>query len=149
MNSRFKTAGKRMASFMTAAVMAISIIPSISFSAFAADDFSGGSGTSADPYIISTAADLKLLADKVNAGEESYASAYYEIPTETYTYTKNNVEYTDGVRAVSIDLSAYDPWTPIGTEAIVAFGGVFDGNNHTVSGMYIYNTLLNFVGLFC
>lgn len=73
-----------------------------------------GSGTAADPYQISTAEDLALMAQNVNAGDADYVSAYYILT--------NN-----------IDLSGSE-WTPIGTETN-PFKGTFDGKNHTVSGI--------------
>lgn len=75
-----------------------------------------GSGTAADPYQISTAKDLALMAQNVNAGDADYVSAYYILT--------NN-----------IDLSGSE-WTPIGTETN-PFKGTFDGKDHTVSGIKI------------
>jgi hypothetical protein len=56
---------------------------------------SAGTGTQADPYIISEAAQLAAVADYVNAGTGTYASAYYEL-------------------ANNIDLSRIPCWEVIG-----------------------------------
>lgn len=81
----------------------------------AATKFAGGTGTVADPYRISTGAELAWLAAQVNAGND--------FSTKTVTLTNN------------IDLNN-KAWTPIGNSDSV-FAGTFDGNGHTISGLYI------------
>jgi len=98
--------------------------------------FSGGSGTENDPYVITTAAQLAQLATYVNAGNTNYNDKYYKLGND-------------------ISLSAYQSgagWTPIGTEmgtgSAGSFYGVFDGNNKKITGLYINAPNLNAVGLF-
>lgn len=55
-----------------------------------ATSFAGGIGTEADPIRIETAAQLKLLADKVNAGT-TYAGVYFKL---TSNIDLNNREWT-------------------------------------------------------
>ena len=93
-----------------------------------------GSGTSADPYQIGTAAQLAKLAELVNAGNADYNDKYYKLNAD-------------------IDISAYGKdwndgkgWISIGIEPN-NFKGDFDGNKHVVSGLYI-NKTSNFGGLF-
>lgn len=92
--------------------------------AAAAAEFSGGTGTQADPYLISTADDLWELADKVNTKEtrKDYYEAHYKM-------TGN------------IDLGGRKQWIPIGNhiyhESDALFKGIFDGNGFTVSGIKI------------
>lgn len=47
----------------------------------AADETAGlaGKGTAEEPYQVSSAAELQLVAEKVNAGEGNYATAYYKL----------------------------------------------------------------------
>ncbi|MBR7112067.1 MAG: InlB B-repeat-containing protein [Clostridia bacterium] len=71
-----------------------------------------GSGTTADPYQINSAADLAYLASSVNSGE-SYAGKYFVLNTNINLNSKS--------------------WTPIGTKN-KPFAGTFDGN-----GKKIYN----------
>lgn len=78
-----------------------------------ASSFSAGSGSDTDPYVISTGAELAYLAQEVNAGNESYNSAYYILEDD-------------------IDLAS-NPWTPIGLDN--AFYGVFDGNGKTITNL--------------
>ena len=79
-----------------------------------------GAGTSANPYKIGTAAQLKQLADLVNTGAKPYADAgiCYQL---TADIDLNIKPYNEG-----------EGWTPIGT-----FRGIFDGINKTVSGLII------------
>ena len=74
----------------------------------------GGADT---PFQIAGAAQLAELAQYVNAGDATFVSAHYVL--------------TDDV-----NLSAYGNWTPIGT-INQPFAGVFDGQNHVVTGLKI------------
>ncbi len=84
-----------------------------------------GEGTEESPYLINNLADLKLLRDDVNAGND-YAGKFIKL--------MNNITLDDG-------------WTPIGegTRSVTKnisvtaqgnfFCGTFDGNNKTISGL--------------
>lgn len=80
--------------------------------------FSGaGSGTEADPYIITTPAQLQSIQDDL--------TAYYKLGND-------------------IDLSGVS-WTPIagqtsGYTFIAGFSGTLDGDGYTLSGLYVENT---------
>jgi len=96
--------------------------------------FKNGNGTSSNPYIISTAEELAMLAQLVNAGTDYY-----------------NKDYRLGA---DIDLSDYgedynggNGWIPIGTET-KPFDGMFDGNGKTISNLYINDPCLINAGLF-
>lgn len=81
-----------------------------------------GSGTQADPYLISSAADLKRLAEQVSGRGNTYSGNYFRLTTD-------------------LCIEA-DTWTPIGLrtgdggwdETDYPFCAHFDGNGHTVSG---------------
>ena len=91
------------------------------------DDLSGN-GSSDSPYQISTAEQLRQLSEYVNAGNNCQ-NIYFQL-------------------AADIDLggSADNQWTPIGNESN-KFQGTFDGDGHTVSGLYIDSFDYN-LGLF-
>ena len=72
-----------------------------------------GSGTSDNPYLISSADDWNLLADNVNAGT-NYAGKYFR---QTGDFT------------VSSKILGY----PIEDEIFVTFNGIYDGNGHTIT----------------
>ncbi len=90
-----------------------------------------GSGTSADPYKISTAEDLAKLAVLVNKGIGSYKNE-----EKYYKLTKD------------IDLSS-KYWKPIGTKTN-PFKGVFDGDSHYINYTTVNSTLAatDYVGVF-
>ena len=85
---------------------------------------------SSGSYSISTAEELKKLADMTNSG---------------------NVKGGNFYLADNIDLSAYqtgEGWTPIGTQSN-PFSGTFNGNGYVVSNLYIDTTAsIEGVGLF-
>ncbi|MDR1292456.1 MAG: Ig-like domain-containing protein, partial [Clostridiales Family XIII bacterium] len=95
-----------------------------------------GAGTEPDPWQISSAAELALLADYVNDSTAPYSSAgaCYKLMND-------------------IDLSAYGAgfndgkgWIPIGDNS--RFRGVFDGDSHKVTGLYISDAAISYAGLF-
>jgi len=93
-----------------------------------------GSGTQIDPYLIGTAAELAELADLMYMCDTyaEYTEKYYKLTAD-------------------IDLSDYKSgkgWKPIGTYEGYDFRGHFDGNYHTVRGLYINADEYKFVGLF-
>ena len=81
-------------------------------------DFENGSGTKEDPYIIANADDLALLSEL--SQKKSFADTYFKLTADITLEGENNV-------------------APIGSWN-VAFGGTFDGNGHTISGVHIKNT---------
>ena len=75
--------------------------------------FSGGTGTSSDPYKIATAADWNTLATNVNNGTSTYSGVYFKM--------------TD-------DIGTQNPVTSsIGVDATKSFQGTFDGDGHTLT----------------
>lgn len=114
---------KRILSWLLAVVMVLSLLPA---TALAADFPGSGSGTEADPYVVTTAEELNAVRNDL--------SACYKLG--------NN-----------IDLSQTDyagAWTPIGSympdasdpsgetpDAAYAFTGTFDGDGNKITGLTI------------
>ena len=73
----------------------------------AAGKFAGGNGSPENPYKIENADQLKAV--------EKNPGAYYVL-----------------IADIDLEGSADDPWNPIGK-----FTGTFDGNGHTISGLYM------------
>lgn len=112
---------KRMLSLLLVLVMLLGLLPTAALAAPAS-----GSGTAEDPYLIATAQDLVDFRDEVNGSAKKSTS------TLCAKLTAN------------IDLGN-EAWTPIGKMTntysdYVAFGGVFDGDGHTISGLKIDNS---------
>ena len=84
--------------------------------------FSGGGGSLADPYLISTAADMQTLS-------------------------ANSVHWSKHFK-LTADLDLFGvAMTPIGTPG-TPFSGTFDGNGQTISNLTIDLLAVDFVGLF-
>ena len=88
-----------------------------------------GSGTKDAPYIITTAEQLDLMAERVNSSEGSYASAWYELGDDiSYAHsTAFNDHNFDGIGLYDDEAGVYQP-----------FNGHFDGKGYTISGIRLY-----------
>ena len=90
-----------------------------------ATEFAGGTGTSDDPYLISTSAQFAYLAQKVNGGEAYEGKCFRQ--------------------TVNFDLAG-KKWIPIGNSSH-EFKGHFDGGNKEVYGLNVDITG-SYAGLF-
>ncbi len=80
-----------------------------------------GSGTEADPYLIKSKADLIELRNGVNGSSQHYKGEYFKQTA--------NIDLTEGEGS----------FTGIGTDGYSShiFGGIYDGNNHSISNLVI------------
>lgn len=98
-----------------------------------------GSGTSDDPYEIRNVDELQCINDKG-------LDAHYELVDDI---DAQGTEYWNGG-------DGFEPIGPSGHDAVTipadapwdTFKGVFDGNGHTITGLYIDRPDENYVGLF-
>lgn len=102
----------------------------------AAAAFAGGSGTEGDPYQIETAEQLAYLSLLLNDSSDwnsfsHYLTAYYVLTADIA------LNDTTDFASWSTKAPAYQ-WSPIGT-TIHGFQGHFDGQGHTISGLYLYD----------
>ncbi len=86
-----------------------------------------GTGSAADPYLLSTADDIEALSEKVENGD-NYMGAHFRVVAD-------------------IDMSAMDSHVPVGTTA-TPFAGEIDGQGHTISGLSYKDYGANYSGLF-
>ena len=91
-------------------------------------------------YLIDNHHKLYWFANKVNSG-----STRINGKLTADIVVNENVLTEDG--ELNGDGSSFTAWTPIGTTS-AAFAGKFDGQGHTISGLYFNNTNGNYVGLF-
>ena len=120
---------KKILSLLLAVIMVIGLCPLTVFAGQSAPlALESGKGTKDEPYLIYTAEDLAAFRDKVNSGK-----------------AKSTSELCATLMA-NIDLSSLEgSWQPIGfyqsSSNCVYYGGTFDGNGFTVSGLKIDNAL--------
>ena len=81
-------------------------------------------------YAISNTVDLYWFANEVNNGDTTING----VLTDNITVNET-VLNADG----TLNGTPTYKWTPIGTTSN-GFNGTFDGNNHTISGLYLFNT---------
>ena len=108
-----------------------------------AKEFACGSGTKLSPFVILTAEQLAHLSFVVNANDKNFSGKYYKLAADIKL---NDGKVIDDKGGLVGDSAKLHKWTPIGNSS-VAFDGTFDGNGHTVSGMFI-NTTSSHNGLF-
>lgn len=113
---------------------------------------SAGTGAADDPYQVTAAQQLANIAYLVNETEETFAGKCFIL--------KNDIVLNSGVlTAVAGGTDgSLQQWTPIGRRAnpddnAHSFCGSFNGDGHTVSGLYIDNSskgvdFLRYTGLF-
>lgn len=99
-------------------------LSSIQSLGYAEETFSGGSGTSSDPYLIANRSDLDMLGIIARNGR---SGMYFRL-------------------ACDIDLK-YSPFEPIGNDAH-PFEGIFDGAGYSITGLYVYTNDVEGSGLF-
>ena len=85
-----------------------------------------GEGTEANPYKISSEAELAYLAKTVNAGT-NYATKFFE-------------------QTADLDLNN-KPWKPIGNNS-KQFSGIYNGNGFVINNLYYCDSSAQYVGLF-
>ena len=109
-----------------------------------AKKFACGSGSEGNPYVIKTAEQLANLSYVIGASDEKYWGKHFKLDADIIL---NKGELIDSA-GMPVDSTAdLLKWTPIGKSGEVPFTGYFDGNGHTVSGLFI-STKGKYNGLF-
>lgn len=108
-----------------------------------AKEFAGGDGSEKNPYLIKTAAQLRKLSNDCAKG------IHYR---ETYFRLENDIRFNKNVLDENGELngneSRFKQWIPIGKDISLKFGGIFNGNGHTIYGLVCTNDSYEFTGLF-
>lgn len=99
-----------------------------------AEQFSGGTGTQIDPFIVTTAEQLDLVRENL--------SAYYRLGSD--------IDLTDYLAPGGAGHLKWGTagWEPIGSSYRNTFVGGFDGDRHVISGLWINRSTTDYVGLF-
>ena len=93
--------------------------------------FSGsGTGTESDPYLIYNENQLAQLGNFLNQ-----EGVYFRL--------QKDLDMTDWIA----ENNPGQGWMPVGVSSS-PFSGIFDGNNHKISGIFINRSSYDFVGFF-
>ena len=111
---------------LVAILCSVAILP-LNSPVLATGLYSGGSGTSLNPYLISTEADVNSLASYLHTTSNSYTSSTYFVLTNNITLTSSNFTPI-GTKT--------DPGTGIGQP----FNCHFNGNGYIISNLSITGT---------
>ena len=108
-------------------------------------------GTSADPFQISNADDLYWFAAWVNG---TYTPAEGETAVthlDACAVLTNDITVNTGVLnadgTLVSDVRGFREWTPIGRRDF-SYDGIFNGQGHTISGLYFNDSQRSYVGFF-
>ena len=125
---------KRITSLLLVLAMCFAMLPT---AAFAVDDegntmpeYSGGSGTQGDPWLISSVKDLQTLASTINNGKAAEFDADCK---DTGDGIPGNYHGYYFKQTVDLDLSRIENWDPIGYSGSFYFAGNYDGGGYTIS----------------
>lgn len=106
--------------------------------------FASGAGTETDPYVIVNGAQLSLLAAIVNASGTVYKGFPVAACRTAWYRLDEDICLNDTTCWKSWAAGTAAPangWTPIGIEGNVfaetVFNGKFEGNGHSISGLYV------------
>ena len=100
-----------------------------------------GNGSRSNPVLIQSATDLKLVSDHVNSGK-GHTNSHFRVV--------NDIDFSNEALAYDLDGDGVNEsnFRPIGDDLSGSFfGGFFNGNNHTISGLKIKSAGV-VVGLF-
>ncbi len=109
-----------------------------------------GGGTSENPYQIGTPEELYWFAGLVN-GDASVCIGGLTQNTSANAVLTADITVNTGVLksdgSLADNVSGFTTWTPIGNLTL-KYAGTFDGQGHTISGLYFKDSNTNNVGLF-
>lgn len=105
-----------------------------------ASSFNGGNGLANDPFIITTGNQLAYLSQSISLGN-SYSNSYFSLSDDIYLNDVSSWQTWNKV------IHPNNTWVVAGTYHF-PFNGIFNGNNHTIYGMYICSEDVDCIGLF-
>ena len=129
------------------------VLPTVMWAAITPTKPSSGDGSSSNPYQIGTATELYWFAALVNGkltdGTAKNTAACAKL---TANITVNSGVLKSDGNINSGNVSGFTAWTPIGyfnsSSDYACYNGTFDGNGKTISGLYLSNNTLSYMGLF-
>ncbi len=110
--------------------------------------FDGGIGVEGDPFLVSTAEQLNSMRDVMDPENT--------ISINPHVKLTNDIDLTSATRSGGAFYNEGAGWQPIGEYfdfgsgegTTTNFSGVFDGNGHTINGLFINRSNQSYVGFF-
>ena len=129
-----------------------------------ANSYRSGTGTANDPYVISNGAELAYFAEMLNS--TNYAGTYfvlghdivlnngifsyddtsggqYKLNNSQFYIKENTTEFYDNVEHTGVKIGDIQEFY-----SLDGFSGYFDGDSHTIYGLYLADTSASNLGLF-
>ena len=132
---------KRIFGILTAMVLCLTLLPTaalaVTMETPTAKEYTIG-GSTVYAYELSTAAHLYWFANQINTTQQDISA----VLTADITVNQSVLNASGGLKSGS-----FEAWTPIGTVEH-NFRGKFDGQGHTISGLYLNDSNASNVGLF-
>lgn len=112
-----------------------------------------GSGTESDPYQIGTADQLKRFRDIVNgAGGQTPNRGACAVLTNDIVLNDGTFDANGNYTTTGLIGTNPEEWTPIGkytnSNDNAPYTGTFDGQGHSIKGLYVNSASDDYVGLF-
>ncbi|MCR9133312.1 MAG: BspA family leucine-rich repeat surface protein, partial [bacterium] len=110
--------------------------------------FEGGIGVAEDPFLVSTAEQLNAIRGAIDPNSATFINAHFKLTTD--------IDLTSATRSGGAFYNEGAGWQPIGEYfdsgssegTTTSFSGVFDGNGHTINGLFINRSNQSYVGFF-
>ena len=147
MKSKRKTKQLRLFVAMLLLVAAM-VVPTKMWADITPSKPSSGNGSTGSPYQIKNAAELYWFAALVN-GDASVCTGNVTQNTSANAVLTDNIVVNEDVLDAngSLNSGSFTAWTPIGNSS-TQYSGTFDGQRHTISGLYFNDSNIDCVGLF-
>ena len=147
MKSKRKTKQLRLFVAMLLLVAAM-VVPTKMWADITPSKPSSGNGSTGSPYQIKNAAELYWFAALVN-GDASVCTGNVTQNTSANAVLTDNIVVNEDVLDAngSLNSGSFTAWTPIGNSS-TQYSGSFDGQRHTISGLYFNDSNIDCVGLF-
>jgi hypothetical protein len=105
--------------------MIIALLCTVAQGAWA--QYSGGTGSATDPYLINSEADWITLCNNVNDGTSTYSGEFFKLMAD--------ITVSEEITEVATKM--------VGRGENVNFRGTFDGGGHTLTVNYVDNSVEN------
>lgn len=137
------------------ALLLVLFFSEVGFATITPSQPQNGNGTTDNPFEITSAAELYWLVSTVNDGKcastvkngNCSAKLMEDITVNKYVLTDEIGASKVGADGTYKGTAPENVWTPIGNRSR-QYKGVFDGDGHTISGVYFNNANKDTVGLF-